>query len=351
MSGRPSSALGWITVISVVIAVATYILSLVIGGAIISTGQLAPQLQRTSVPLLLWAFMLGFYGPTVNVALIIDVSLIIFAICFMKAGSSNGGFLNGLRALLSGGRPKTLPNWLTVMPLLASGLAVITLLLGLLQDLFGLGTGMLNTNDPTVLLPSLALAPIAEELGFRITVMGLVTGILVTIKMGRNRSQGSTMSTSRELVTFFSAFVSPGYAKEQVGLPSVRTAGRKGIAKSEWFFLILTSLVFGLYHIVGGAGWGPGKFLTAALSGFVLGTVFLSYGAFANILLHWFFDMYFTVYVFYTAFSGAFLTFGDLSSLGALALGVWSIILGIDWLWKRNVPPMIPSSLQMHLRQ
>jgi Type II CAAX prenyl endopeptidase Rce1-like len=347
MSYDLRSAVGWITAIAVVTSVFSYILSLIVSAALLSTTPLGGQLHVLTQQFVLWAFMLGI-GLLANSLLVVAICLVIFAVCFLKAVSANGGFLSGLRSLTSGATPLGLPNWLSVMPLLASAILVIDLLLALLQDLFGVSTGMLPTSDPAILIPSLALAPIAEEIGFRISVLGLVAGILVAIKFGKSIAGGASIKTINQLAIFFSAFLSPGYAKERVGLPSIRTAGFRGISISEWIFLFITSLIFGLYHIIGGGGWGPGKFLTAALSGFVLGFVYLAYGAYADILLHWFFDLNF--YAFYvfgqsTPFNGIFATFGDLATLGALALGVWAIIIGINWFAHRSQSPLPYSRL------
>src|SRR5438093_1265709 len=191
------------------------------------------------------------------------------------------------------------------------------------------------------LLPSLALAPIAEEIGFRISVLGLITGVLVAVKFGHTIAHGAKVTNLSELGIFFSAFISPGYAKERAGLPSIRTSGLKGISISEWIFLFLTAIVFGAYHVLGGAGWGPGKFLTTALTGFALGLVYLAYGAYADILLHWFFDLNFYAFSVYQSFNGVFAIFGDLATLGAVALGVWGIIVGIYWYANRKPSPII----------
>ncbi len=338
MSYDLRSALGWITVIAVVASVFSYVLSLVVGALLLSTTQLGGQLHVLVQTFPFWALMLGF-PLQANSLLIASVSVVIFAICFIKAANTNGGFLQGLRSLTSGVTPRRLPNWLTVMPLLASSILLIDLLLTLLQDVFGVQTGMLPTTNPAQLVPLLAFAPIAEEIGFRITVIGLVVGVLVAVKFGRNLANGTNSTTGQQLIIFFSAFLSPGYAKESVGLPSIRTSGFKGISIAEWVFVILTSVIFGAYHIIGG-GWGPGKFLTAALSGFALAIVYLAYGAFADILLHWFFDLNLTVFYYYDGFNGFFGIFGDLATIGALALGVWGIIIGIYWFATRNPKPV-----------
>lgn len=332
MGYNARSALGWITVIAVFISVATYFLSLLIGFLLVASTQLGSQLQGLTGYLAIEAFLLIF--PTsypVNGLLLVVISLIIFAACFGKAVTANGGFLSGLRILSSGSKPRVLPNWLAVMPLLGSSLFVVVLALTLIQNVEGVSTGSLNTNNPAILFASLTLSPIAEEIGFRISAIGPFVAVLVAIGISRISTTQSRSTTQNPAVVVLSAFLSPGYAKEQAGLPSVRTSGLKGISKVEWVALVFTSTVFGAYHILSGAGWGPGKFLTAALAGFVLGIVYLSYGAYADILLHWFFNFYLYSYSVFTGFNGVFVTFGDFAVLGTLALGVWGIIIGIKW--------------------
>lgn len=343
MSYDRRSVVGWLTVIAVFISVVTYFMSLIVGFLLIATTQLGTQLQGLTGHLAIEAFLLIF--PTsypVNGFVLVVISLFVFAVCFAKAATANGGFLSGLRSLGSGSRPRTLPNWLAVMPLLGSSLFIVVLALTLIQNLGGVATGMLNTDNPAILFASLTVAPVAEEIGFRISAIGPVVAVLVAIRLSRVSTTRTEGSTQKPAVVILSAFLSPSYAKEQAGLPSVRTSGLKGISKVEWVALLFTSAVFGAYHILSGSGWGPGKFLTAALSGFVLGIVYLSYGAYADILLHWFFNFYLYSYSVYTVFNGAFVTFGDLAALGTLVLGVWGIIVGVKWLLERKPQPIAP---------
>jgi len=345
MSYDLRSALGWITAIAVIASIFSYVLSLVITAVVETSTSVGTQLLTLTQPVILWAFFLGA-EVTTNSSLVVTACLIVFVICFIKAATANEGFLAGLRTLATGAPPKKLPNWLAAMPLLATALLLIELLLSFLQDILGAPTGMLGTTDPAQLVPGLALAPIAEEFGFRITVLGLVTGILIAWKYGKTIAEGAKVTTSAELKIFFSAFLSPGFAKEKVGLPSIRTSGWKGISIPEWIFLAITSVVFGAYHwpLGGPGGWGPGKFLTAALSGFALGIVYLAYGAYANILLHWFFDLNFFVFDPTVISNGALNLFGILYELGAIALGVWSIIIVIYWIMRRSSPIATPVS-------
>src|SRR6266540_175939 len=343
MSYDLRSALGWITAIAVAISVATYFLSLVIGVAIVTTTPLGSNLGTLTGTLFVEAFLLIFETPfQANALWLVVVSLVVFVISFIKAATANGGFLSGIRSLLPGSRPRTLPNWLAMMPIAGSSLFVIVLALALIQSIAGVSTGNLNcpvgTSPETCnaeLFAGIVTAPVAEEIGFRITVIGLAVAILVAIKFGTGIALGSKIPISRQVATFFIALIAPGYAKEKSGLPSIRTNGLKGISVTEWVMLFITSAVFGGYHILGGGGWGPGKFITAALSGFALGIVYLAYGAFADILLHWFFNYYFEVFNDYTGFNGIFHSIGyPLVILGTLALGVWGILVAIYWVVK-----------------
>jgi hypothetical protein len=119
-----------------------------------------------------------------------------------------------------------------------------------------------------------------------------------------------------------------------------------GIHWSEWILLFLTSSLFGIAHIIsGGTDWGVGKAFTAAISGFALGFVFLSYGAYAAILLHWFFDFYFETFnVGANVFGGALATLPDLVSLASVIVGIVSILVALAWLVRRMNRAEIPTT-------
>jgi len=81
--------------------------------------------------------------------------------------------------------------------------------------------------------------------------------------------------------------------KEALGLRTIREYGVRGISRLEWVTLFFTSGAFGAAHYLYGGGWEIGKISTAMLSGLALGYVYLRYGAYAPVLLHWFFNYYF----------------------------------------------------------
>src|SRR5207245_10426451 len=124
------AALGWISVVAVVVAVFTYGLAIVIGFATVIATQLGSQLLSLNGHLPVEAFLLFIPTPLpVNLLVLVFVCLSVFCICFIVAGDEKGGFFLDLKQVSSGSRPCTLPNWLVVMPLVAWSLLIIGLLL------------------------------------------------------------------------------------------------------------------------------------------------------------------------------------------------------------------------------
>ena len=338
------AALGWITVVAVVVAVFTYGLAIVIGFATVIATQLGSQLLSLNGHLPVEAFLLIIPTPLpVNLLALVFVCLIIFCICFIAAGIEKEGFLLGLKQLSSGSRPSKIPNWLVVMPLVASSLLIVVLLLTTIQSTAGLPTGSLNTESPALLFADLTYSPIAEEIGFRVTALGLALGVIAVIRV-YSRTSG-TNSNIRTVVPnpvrlIILTMISPDYAKGKVGLPTIASNGWKGIHWADWLAVVGVSAIFGLDHYTSGSGWGPGKVLTAGLSGFVLALTYIAYGPYADILLHWFFNFYLYVYGTFAPFVLNVLVF-----LGVLALGVWGIIVGISWLLEKP-PSIMPGTFQ-----
>src|SRR5207244_2846596 len=139
------------------------------------------------------------------------------------------------------------------------------------------------------LYAALAYSPISEEIAFRITILGLLVAIITTWK---NRTIEPGSSKPRTLSLVVASLLSPESAKMKVGLPTITANRWQGIHWSEWILLFLTSSLFGIAHVIsGGTDWGIGKAFTAAISGFALGLIYLAYGAYAALLLPWFFDL------------------------------------------------------------
>jgi hypothetical protein len=335
------AALGWITVVAVVVAVFTYGFAIVIGFATVIATQLGSQLLSLNGHLPVEAFLLFIPTPLpVNLLVLVFVCLIVFCICFIVAGNEKGGFLLGLKQLSRGSRPSTIPNWLVVMPLVSSTLLIIVLVLTEIQSTAGLPTGSLNNQSPALLFAGLTYSPIAEEIGFRVTALGLALGLIAVVRIFLNTKGATEANRINPIRLILLTMIFPDYAKGKAGLPTIASHGWKGIHWADWLAVIGVSTVFGLDHYTSGSGWGPGKVLTAGLSGFVLALTYMAYGAYADILLHWFFNFYVFVYGTYVPFVLDILVF-----LGVLAVGVWGIIVGISWIIEKR-PTITPETSQ-----
>lgn len=343
--------LGAVAVAAVVLALTTYALSILGGIIAISFTPFRDTLLSVTGHLRIVGFLV-LVGPIFFVSnlLVFCYSFIaIFILCFWLGARNENGTLWGLKSIRQGARPVGLPNWLVVMPLVSSSLLLIVILFTFLLSFGGIPSGGLPIpQTPTERAREFAgiiYAPINEEVAFRITILGVLVGFRII--WNATKIPGSLI---RKLLLAMKGFVfalySPEKAKSILGLSRVASSGWRGIHWTEWTALALTSILFGLAHVLYGAGWEAGKIVTAGLSGFALGLVYLTYGAFANILLHWFFNFYlyvFTLDVYSGILSSFAITMDVIIFFLTLFLGALGIIVGIVWFRDRPRPIMRPT--------
>ena len=345
------------TVVAVIFTLSTYIVAMVLSVALLWGTQLEADLAALSInglpPLggFFIYFRLANVPISINLLAYVYFCILVFAACFVAAFRSRGGFLQSLARLPRIGRVTRSTNWLVVMPLLSSALLVIVVLVTNILSAVGVPSGTLckvNVDCPSTakLFAGLAHAPIGEELAYRIlTPLALVLPARVS---WRRLVTGQGPSKATFLSIIGRSILSPDQAKTKTGYPSVGLNGWRGIHWLEWIFVAGSAITFGLAHIQsgGGADWGQGKVVTAAISGAVLAAVFLAYGAFATILLHWFFDFYVEVLMLGLPVSGGFtILFADLVIFGGLFLiGIFSSVIGAAWLGKRILRKLSPTT-------
>lgn len=189
---------------------------------------------------------------------------------------------------------------------------IISLLIFLIEGELGIKVGgsSLNTfasEHPLLGYSSLIYAPFVEELGFRILPLGVLSAILVFLK---NRKVSHRIANRSILLSI----LMPGSARRNLGM---------GISKIEWIAITITSVLFGYAHIYFG-GWDWGKLADASAFGALAAIGFLKFGAYMDILMHWFTNGLFglTLYEGYS-YTGAYLT------VGIDAFLAWSLILGV----------------------
>ena len=179
------------------------------------------------------------------------------------------------------------------MPSLTSMLLVVVVLLQTLQESAGVQTGSIEFQNPFIGYLIVSYAPLVEELSFRITTIGVFGGLCLLWK-ARRVARDIWPGSARVLLLYI---WSPETAKRLLAYNTIEENGpTRGVFKWEWLLLGVTSASFGVAHYLSGAGWEIGKISTALISGLALGFVYLRYGVYAPVLLHWFFNYYLGTY-------------------------------------------------------
>jgi len=273
----------------------TYFLAAVLGPvAFFSTLEGVEASIRHLNGLLVWLFVIFFFYipvmPSLGEVFLFLVGVFFF--CLLAAWKFRESFHNVIRK--SSSRPvyKLFNNFLAVMPIITSMLFTAFLIITSLQESVGIQTepppGMQN-QPPFIQLSHASYMALIEEIGLRISPIGLFLIIRMFEAQVRN---GITLSGRERLKLFFTTFIYPERAKKAVGLKTVSDFGmRGGVSLGEWIMIFLTSFAWGVAHVLVG-GWTAGKFTTVFVNGLVFGLVYVAYGAYAPILLHWFFNYY-----------------------------------------------------------
>jgi len=269
----------------------TYLLSMGLG--ILVFFSTAEGLNFSQGPIQFYPLLLIDLKVTVNAGLYFLFLWWIFTLCFATAWKYRESLSSKIRELLSGTTERNpFSNNLLAMPAITSMLLVATLVLHFLQTKGGIPTGGLPQGDLFLDFVYYSRAPIVEEIIFRIIPIGI---FLATYIFLVGKSTNPDFSLSQRLKTCILSVLQPERAKKIVGLRTIGKDGWfRGIVWAEWVMVFFTASLFGVAHYLG--GWGPGKISQAAMSGAVFALAYLYYGVQAPILLHWYFNYYFTVF-------------------------------------------------------
>ena len=153
---------------------------------------------------------------------------------------------------------------------------------------------------------NLIYAPLAEELGFRILPIGITTFIpFILYARKRERSENGEPFEMNALKAFGLYILSPGYMRKRYG------GANKYI---DFTIIIVTSGLFAYAHVFFGL-WSWGKLLPVFVGALILAVGYLKFGAYMDILLHFFLN----------DVAGLLIAFP--SSIGLIILLIlWSII-------------------------
>jgi membrane protease YdiL (CAAX protease family) len=198
-------------------------------------------------------------------------------VAMMVAAALQGTSLSSaLKEAFSEGFEKLFSNPLLVT-IISTGFLYFTILaIDTVETSGGVPVGGLS-GDAMNLFVSLALAPLREEFGFRLLIIGTVAFLVSALRPG-----GATVK----------AFWRPSASYEGVQRVALQWTAI-GLA------LAASSLAFGLVHVTAGSGWEIGKLPEATFAGVVLGYMYIRYGFHVAVLMHWGIDYLGSVFAFF----------------------------------------------------
>jgi hypothetical protein len=185
-----------------------------------------------------------------------------------------GPWYNILKALKSLPSDRSLAvysNGALTLGLAFPALLVLTVVLEALLDTVGLPVGNLPDIGAREAFFSISYAPLIEEVGFRVTIIGLVAAAIAF------RSQGGWTSLK--------ALWHPSRALGEVKVE----AWKQG---NVYAAILISALVFGAQHVLQGAGWEIGKAVSSFVVGLALGIIYFTHGFPAAVMMHWSFNYF-----------------------------------------------------------
>mgnify|MGYP001457920287 FL=1 len=163
--------------------------------------------------------------------------------------------------ILSNGKNSFSENYMINIIKWFSILVLISAVITIIQESFGIVTEPPDTGNDLILFLQISLAPITEEIGFRLILIGIPLFLIYSHKSS---------------IKFFCKCLWSPYSNLHV------YEKRKAVA-----LIVGVGLFFGIAHVISGEPWTEGKILQASMGGIILGWVYFRYGLAAAIILHW----------------------------------------------------------------
>lgn len=169
-------------------------------------------------------------------------------------------FLKTLSSIISFGKYDVKLNYMIGITKWFSILILVSVLINFVQE--GMGFDMVPplTDNDLIQFFYVSLAPLIEEFGFRLILLGIPLFALYSSKSS------------------IKYFVKCLWRPDNLDIVD---------SKKALFLIIFVGILFGFAHIAFGDSWSEGKFTQATASGIILGWVYLRYGFVASLLIHW----------------------------------------------------------------
>ena len=187
-----------------------------------------------------------------------SIFIILFVISFLGPKKN---FMKTISDILSNGKNSFSDNYMINIIKWFSILVLISAIITIIQESFGIVTEPPDTANDLILFLQISLAPITEEIGFRLILIGIPLFLIYSHKSS--------------IKFFFKCLWNP-YSNLHV------YEKRKAVA-----LIVGVGLFFGIAHVISGEPWTEGKIIQASIGGIILGWVYFRYGLAAAIILHW----------------------------------------------------------------
>jgi len=170
-------------------------------------------------------------------------------------------FVTVLQSMISGGKYKIQDSYIVTVIKWFSVLIIISGSIIAIQEFAGISVEQPEAPNQLIQFFDISLAPIIEEFGFRVVLIGLPLFMLYSHKLS------------------FKFLVKSLWWPWQ-NLRNVNT-------KKALSVIVIVGILFGAAHIFSDDAWSVGKFAQAAASGIIIGWVYFRYGFLPAILIHW----------------------------------------------------------------
>ena len=186
------------------------------------------------------------------------IFLILFTIAIFGPKTN---FVAVLQAMITQGKYKIQDSyivstikWFSILVIVSAGIIGV-------QELAGISVEQPEAPNQLVQFFDISLAPIIEEIGFRVILIGIPLFALY--------SQRSSLKTLGKSLWW-----------PWQNLRNVNT-------KKALMVIITVGILFGAAHIFSDESWSSGKLVQAVASGIIIGWVYYRYGLVPAILIHW----------------------------------------------------------------
>lgn len=169
-------------------------------------------------------------------------------------------FFKSLSSVISLGKFDLEKNYMFGITKWLSILILISALINFIQEGFGIVTVPPIGGNDLIQFFYVSLAPLIEEFGFRLILMGIPLFVLY--------------SRRTSITYFIRCLWDPGNLEIYD-------------SKKAILLIVFVGTLFGFAHIAFGESWSEGKFAQATAGGIILGWVYLRYGFIASLLIHW----------------------------------------------------------------